>query len=371
MSAREGPPVDIRPAEPDDGDALIAAIETIDRETEWLAAPGERVAWAERPAASLAALRDRGDGVYLIARRGGAIVGYLGAFAGQYRSTRGVLSIHHVGVRQAARRQGIASRLLAALEDWTRARGGHRLDLTVDVDNAPARAFYARHGFLEEGVIRDAAQDGLHDGARRHSYLALAKLIDGAAWPPLVGEPPARRPPADSLTVRFRPIVEADAAALRDWEIALLAAPPAMLKQPDEVADPAGFAATLRELLASPRHYLVGARIDAAGGERILGLVAASARPQPRLQGDVGMIVNVLAECRGLGIGRRLFAIGEDWARTRGAHRLSTSLPACNPEGARFARALGFAPEVVLRRYARFGDRHVDLLGFAKLLMPR
>jgi GNAT superfamily N-acetyltransferase len=366
MSARDASAVDVRPAEPDDGAALVAAIEAIDRETEWLAAHGERLAWADRPAATLAAWRDRGDGVYLIARHADAIVGYLGAFAGQYRSTRGVLSIHHVGVRQAVRRQGIASRLLAALEDGARARGGHRIDLTVDVDNAPARAFYARRGYLEEGVIRAAA----HDGTRHHSYLALAKSLDGDAGPPLVGTPAARPPRAGGLTIRFRPIVEADAAALRDWEIALLSAPPPLLKQPDEVADPAPVAAALRDLLASPLNYLVGALLDAAGGERLIGLLAASARPQPRLQGDLAVLVNVLADYRGLGVGRRLFAIGEDWARARGAHRLSTSVPACNPDGVHFAHALGFVQEVVMRRYARFGDRPVDLLGFAKLLTP-
>jgi RimJ/RimL family protein N-acetyltransferase len=366
MDARDDTAIDVRPAEPDDGHALIAAIEAIDRETEWLAAPGERLAWADRPAATLAALGAGDAGVYLIARRADTIVGYLGAFAGQYRSTRGVLSIQHVGVRHAARRQGIASRLVVALEAWAGARGGHRIDLTVDVDNAPARAFYRRHGFVEEGVIHEAARDG----ARWRSYQALAKLLDGDHGRPLAGAPTLRQPRADRLTVRFRPVVEADAAALRDWEIALLSAPPPLLKQPDEVADPADFAAALRGLLASPLNYLVAALVDAADAERVVGLLGMSAKPQPRLQDDLAIIVNVLGDYRGLGIGRRLFAVGEDWARARGGHRLSTSLHAANDEGARFAAALGFTREVVMRRYARFGDRAVDLLGFAKLLTP-
>jgi RimJ/RimL family protein N-acetyltransferase len=356
--------VEIRPAEPADGEALIAAIEQIDRETAFLAAPGERLAWAERPGPMLAHLHDSGAGVYLIARRDGAILGYLGALAGQYRSTHGVLSIQHVGVRQAARRQSIGSGLLGALERWARARGAHRLDLTVDDTNAPALALYRQHGYVEEGRIREAA----HDQGRWCSYIALAKLLGDDASPPLAATSIARRARADSLTVSFKPIGEADAAALRDWEIALLSAPPSLLKQVDEVVDLAGFETALRALAGDPLHDFFAATVIEAGAARIVGVVSVSAKPQARLRGDLAVIVNVLADYRGLGIGRRLFEIGLDRARQRGAHRLSTSLHAANHEALRFATVNGFAPEVVMRRYARVGACHVDLIGLARLL---
>jgi len=374
MSPGDVSAIEIGPAEPADGAALIGAIAQIDRETEYLGAPDERLAWADRPEAALARLRDSGDGVYLIARRAGAIVGYVGALAGHYRSTRGVLSIQHIGVRRAQRRQAVATRLLGGLEAWARARAGHRIDLTVDHDNAPARALYRGLGYEEEGVVREAVRDG----ARWRSYVALAKRLDGVGGgtgdrlQPLAAPPTARHRRADSLTVRFRPLVAADAAALRAWELALLSAPPPWLKQPDEVAAPDAFAAALHGLLASPLNYLVAAAVDAvgvgAGAERLVGLLAVSAKPQLRLQADLALVVNVLEDCRGLGIGRRLFEIGEDWARARGAHRLSASLHAANPPGLGFVAALGFEPEVALRRYARFGAQHVDLLGFAKRL---
>jgi RimJ/RimL family protein N-acetyltransferase len=364
MSPGDVSAIEIGPAEPADGPALIAAIAQIDRETAYLGAPDERLAWADRPEAALARLRDSGDGVYLIARRAGAILGYVGALAGHYRSTRGVLSIQHIGVRRTARRQAVATRLLGGLEAWARARAGHRIDLTVDQDNAPARALYRRLGYDEEGVVREAVRDG----ARWRSYVALAKLLDGEGTP-LAAPPAARQRRPDSLTVRFRPLAAADAAALRVWELALLSAPPPWLKQPDEVAAPDPFEAALHGLLASKLNYLVAAVADAgAGEERLVGLLAVSAKPQLRLQADLAVVVNVLEDCRGLGIGRRLFAIGEDWARARGAHRLSASLHAANESGRGFVAALGFEPEVALRRYARFGAQQVDLLGFAKRL---
>jgi RimJ/RimL family protein N-acetyltransferase len=363
MSADDRPAVEIRIAEPADGPALIAAIERIDRETEYLAAPGERLAWADRPAAMLDEARRTGDAGYLIAAAGDAVVGYVGVTAGPYRSTRGVLSIPHIGVRRAYRQRGIGRRLLTALEAWARERGAHRIDLTVDDINAPARALYRACGFVEEGRVREAA----FDHGEWRSYIALAKLLDGGArtMAPLTIE---RRPRADSIAVRFRPAVEADAAALRDWELALLAAPPPLLKAPDEVAAPERFRDELATVCASALHFLAVATTDVAGVERVVGLLAVSAKPGGRLQHDLGIIVNVLADYRALGIGRRLFAIGEDWARARQAHRLSTAVHAANDCGLRFAAAMGFAPEVVMRRYARVGDAHVDLIGLAKFL---
>jgi RimJ/RimL family protein N-acetyltransferase len=369
MSQDESPAVVIRPAEPADGAALIGAIEQIDRETEYLGAPGERPAWADQPAATLARLQASGDGVYMIAVRDGAIVGYVGAFAGYYRSTRGVLSIHHIGVRRALRGQAVATRLLDGLEDWARPRGAHRLDLTVDEDNAPARALYRKHGYVEEGRIREAARDP----AGWRSYIALAKSLDAGSrdtdgTEAMAVTPVTRRLRTDSLAVRFRPAAAADAAALHAWELALLASPPAQLKQADEVGALDGFAAALAGMLANSLHFLVTATLAEGATERIVGLLVVSAKPQPRLLQDLGITVNVLADYRGLGIGRRLYEIGEDWARARGAHRLATTVHAANAFGLRFAAALGFEREVVMPRYARFGAVHVDLLSFAKLL---
>jgi RimJ/RimL family protein N-acetyltransferase len=264
-------------------------------------------------------------------------------------------------VRHAARRRGIAAKLLAALEAWARKHAAYRIDLTVDEANDAARALYRGAGFVEEGRVRDGAFDA---GAWR-SYVAMAKLLDAdAATTALDPDAAARLPRGDSLTVTFRTLTPDDAEALRQWEIALLRAPPVMLKSVEEIAAPPAFRAELAAALASPLHFLVAALV----GDAIVGLLVVSAKPQARLRADLGLVINVLAACRGLGIGRRLLAIGEDWARARNAHRLSSAVHAANLPGLRFAAAAGFAPEVVMRRYARFGDRHADLLGLAKFL---
>src|SRR5206468_736789 len=115
-------------------------------------------------------------------------------------------------------------------------------------------------GFDEEGSIREAALVA----DRWCSYIAMAKLLDMAA-PRAATIDVARRPRADSLTIRFRPVESSDAAALRAWELALLSTPPALLKLPDEIAAPERFGDELAAVLANPANFLVAAVIDVDG----------------------------------------------------------------------------------------------------------
>ena len=53
-------------------------------------------------------------------------------------------------VEPDARRQGIGAQLLHALADECQQRQIDLLDVTVDAQNAGARRFYERHGFVYE-----------------------------------------------------------------------------------------------------------------------------------------------------------------------------------------------------------------------------
>lgn len=57
-----------------------------------------------------------------------------------------------IGVEHDCQRQGVATRLLAALIDQARAQGARRMLLEVRVDNAPALRLYERHGFRRMGL---------------------------------------------------------------------------------------------------------------------------------------------------------------------------------------------------------------------------
>lgn len=92
---------------------------------------------------------------YLVAEVGGAVVGHaVASYAGD------VVELQRIAVRRQHRRSGVAAALLARVA--SHAAAGDRVLLEVREDNAGARAFYDRAGFV-----------GL---ARRERYYA-----DGAA----------------------------------------------------------------------------------------------------------------------------------------------------------------------------------------------
>lgn len=121
----------VRPAKPADLDALMLV------EEESFSSPWSRSAIA-------AELEPGGQRVALAATEGGAVVGYLLAWV-----VADELHVLSVGVLGSHRRRGHASALLREALERGRQRGTRLCTLEVRVGNAPARAFYARHGFRE------------------------------------------------------------------------------------------------------------------------------------------------------------------------------------------------------------------------------
>ena len=76
-----------------------------------------------------------------------------------------------VGVVPAARRRGIARRMIAELLAAARQRGAANVYLEVRVDNAAARALYADEGFAEIGVRRGYYDRGRVDAVVMHREL--------------------------------------------------------------------------------------------------------------------------------------------------------------------------------------------------------
>mgnify|MGYP003376256636 CR=1 FL=1 len=81
-------------------------------------------------------------GEVLIAEQGGALVG----FVDYHRRRDGQVTLYHILVAPAARRQGVGRALLAGLAAAARASGAERILLKCPVDLA-ANAFYQRHDF--------------------------------------------------------------------------------------------------------------------------------------------------------------------------------------------------------------------------------
>lgn len=87
----------------------------------------------------------------LVHDRGGMIL---------YRVAADEAEILTLAVIPEARRQGIATALLAAAADAARRDGAAALFLEVSVMNEPARVLYARAGFVEVGRRRRYYADG-------------------------------------------------------------------------------------------------------------------------------------------------------------------------------------------------------------------
>ncbi len=71
--------------------------------------------------------------------------------------------LENMVVAADAQRRGLASALLGHFLDWVRQRGGDRVFLEVRESNAPARALYVKHGFVETGRRRLYYQDPAED----------------------------------------------------------------------------------------------------------------------------------------------------------------------------------------------------------------
>jgi len=93
---------------------------------------------------------------YLVAEQDGAVVGHtVSSAAGDDAE------LQRIAVDPAYRRRGLASALLAAVEERAAADGAERLLLEVRGDNTTAAAFYESRGFEEVGRRRGYYRDGV------------------------------------------------------------------------------------------------------------------------------------------------------------------------------------------------------------------
>jgi GNAT superfamily N-acetyltransferase len=78
-----------------------------------------------------------------------------GAIVGEIRIDPSWMGFGEVGMMVAAesRGRGVGAALLTAAIDWARARGLHKLALSVFPHNQAALALYRKFGFVEEGRL--------------------------------------------------------------------------------------------------------------------------------------------------------------------------------------------------------------------------
>lgn len=98
-------------------------------------------------AAALAEELDNPHAVFLVAVEGDRVLGYVGM---HHLLDEGFIA--NVAVAPDARRQGVARRLLAALDAYGREKALYRLTLEVRASNMAAIALYEGAGYVTDGV---------------------------------------------------------------------------------------------------------------------------------------------------------------------------------------------------------------------------
>jgi ribosomal protein S18 acetylase RimI-like enzyme len=139
----------IRAAEVDDRDRIVLFNQAMARETE-----GRELDRAELEKGVEKMLRDPSLGRYIVAERGGEIVGQL-ALTVEWSDWRNaeIWWIQSVYVSKRARREGVYTRLHVHVHDLARSRGVAGLRLYVDVDNLEAQACYRALGMRSSEYV--------------------------------------------------------------------------------------------------------------------------------------------------------------------------------------------------------------------------
>jgi RimJ/RimL family protein N-acetyltransferase len=138
---------DVRPATPEDVEAMLNVMAGVVAEGRWLGAepPFDRDERRERLLAGMASERS----VHLVAVIEGQIVGHLALDLAPYGV--GQLGMY---VAEAWRGRGVGGALVGEAIAAGRRLGAHKLSLQVWPHNQPARRLYRRYGFSEEGRLR-------------------------------------------------------------------------------------------------------------------------------------------------------------------------------------------------------------------------
>jgi len=216
-----------------------------------------------------------------------------------------------------------------------------------------------------EGRIVDAAFRG---GGFQADYL-MGRVIaaePGPRWEPVEVPPAPNRQDLPDLVIR-PPSVE-DAAPLLAYERRLLAGSQVHQKSVSEISGLEDVARFLTEVAGNGDRFLRVAVCRDGSEEHIVGLVDSWSIKGFRSERDAQFGLNVLPDFAGCGIGRKLFAALESWARERKQRRLTTSVRQHNMRGARFAERLGFRQEVISPNHAVVNGRISTQVMLGKIL---
>ncbi|GMA64190.1 GNAT family N-acetyltransferase [Alicyclobacillus fastidiosus] len=163
----------IRQIREDDSENYIELCKRLDQETQFMMLePDERTINVQQQRDAINSLLATGNSMIFVAEDNGKLVGYIGAYGGEFRRNKHKVYIV-IGILQEYAGKGIGTSLFTETEKWAREIGVHRLELTVMVHNEAGLALYKKMGFTIEGIARDSM---LVDGKYVDEYY-MAKIL--------------------------------------------------------------------------------------------------------------------------------------------------------------------------------------------------
>ena len=171
-------PVQIRTARPEDASAILACLDKICQETEFMSmgTEGPAITLEEERNFLANAQHDPGS-IYLIALAQDEVVGFLSFAAGKRRRIRhaGEFSL---AILQAWGGMGIGKALLHRMISWAESSGIHKINLEVRTENKLAVNLYLKCGFTIEGTISRTVfyNGGYHDSYAMGLLVPVTKL---------------------------------------------------------------------------------------------------------------------------------------------------------------------------------------------------
>lgn len=160
--------------------------------------------------------------------------------------------------------------------------------------------------------------------------------------------------------VTIRQVREEDAAQLLVLRRQLDAETAFMMLEPGERTQ------TEEQVLAQIRAG--GFTLVAADRDRLVGVLAAGRGQFRRVRHSAYIVIGILQAYAGQGIGTRMFAETERWARENDIHRLELTVMTHNAAGVALYKKMGFEVEGTKRDSLLVDGQYVDEYYMAKLL---
>ena len=165
--------IKIRQIREDDAQSFLAMLKTLDNETKFMMyEPDERKSTVESQSRKIREALSKDNHIIFVADYDGWLIGFLAAHGGEFRRNRHQVHIV-VGIIGEFRGRGVGKALFLEMEKWARAKGIHRLELTVMSNNEAGIRLYQKMGFEIEGTRHDSL---LVNGEYVDEY-AMSKLL--------------------------------------------------------------------------------------------------------------------------------------------------------------------------------------------------